>query len=182
MIALSIIAILLLGLVGLYIHDRTQTTHTILRNYPILGYFRYFAETMGEYMRQYQYLPDWAERPFNRLERAWVYRSAKGVSNLTSFGSENVPSFVFRNAAFPVLDGLAVAMHGQGAGTDHGPIQRRERRPGTEAAEEGQDRDQPDADCVSHTRPPATTAGVCCAMNSVARCTPVIAPSRMVAT
>ena len=104
MIALSILAILLLGLVGLYIHDRVQTTHTILRNYPILGYFRYFAETMGEYMRQYQYLPDWAERPFNRLERAWVYRSAKGVSNLTSFGSENVPSFVFRNAAFPVLD------------------------------------------------------------------------------
>ena len=57
-------------------------------------------------------------------------------------------------------------------------VQRREGRPGTEATEEGQDRDQPDADCVVHTRPPATTAGVCCAMNSVARCTPVMAPSR----
>ena len=105
MIATTIIVLLLLAaLAALSVHDRRQTQHTILRNYPIVGYFRYFAETMGDYMRQYQYLPDWAERPFNRLERAWVYRSAKGVSNLRSFGSENVPAFVFRNAAFPVLD------------------------------------------------------------------------------
>ena len=82
MIASGIIALMLAGLILLYLHDRRQTAHTILRNFPVVGYFRYFAETLGEYMRQYQYLPDWAERPFNRLERAWVYRSAKGVSNL----------------------------------------------------------------------------------------------------
>jgi glutamate synthase domain-containing protein 2 len=93
-----------LGLCAVYIHDTRQTQHTILRNFPVIGHVRYFAETWGEYMRQYQYLPDWSERPFNRLERSWVYRSAKGVSNLVSFGSENVPSFIFRNAAFPVLD------------------------------------------------------------------------------
>jgi glutamate synthase domain-containing protein 2 len=105
MVAITIVALLLLSaLTALYIHDKRQTRHTILRNYPVIGYFRYFAETLGDYMRQYQYLPDWAERPFNRLERAWVYRSAKGISNLRSFGSENVPSFVFRNAAFAVLD------------------------------------------------------------------------------
>jgi glutamate synthase domain-containing protein 2 len=92
------------GLFAVYIHDKRQTNHTILRNFPVIGHIRYFAETWGEYMRQYQYLPDWSERPFNRLERSWVYRSAKGVSNLISFGSENLPSFVFRNAAFPVLD------------------------------------------------------------------------------
>jgi glutamate synthase domain-containing protein 2 len=100
LIALGLIA----GLIAVYVHDTTQHQHTILRNYPVIGHVRYFAETWGEYMRQYQYLPDWAERPFNRLERAWVYRSAKGVSNLISFGSENIPSFIFRNAAFPVLD------------------------------------------------------------------------------
>jgi glutamate synthase domain-containing protein 2 len=104
MITLVFLGSLILALAGLYVHDRHQTKHTILRNYPIVGYIGYFAETLGEYMRQYQYLPDWSERPFNRLERAWVYRSAKGVSNLRSFGSENVPAFVFRNAAFPVLD------------------------------------------------------------------------------
>ena len=105
MIATAIVfALLAAGLAALYVHDRRQTQHSILRNFPVLGRVRYFAETWGEYMRQYHYLPDWAERPFNRLERSWVYRSAKGVSNLVSFGSENVPAFVFRNAPFPVLE------------------------------------------------------------------------------
>ncbi len=72
-------------------------------------------------MRQYQYLPDWPERPFNRLERGWVYRSAKGVSNLRSFGSENVPSFVFRNAAFPVLDEEKHLWPGKQIGVTDGP-------------------------------------------------------------
>jgi glutamate synthase domain-containing protein 2 len=119
MLAVLIVAVALLGLAGLYVHDRRQTRHTILRNYPIIGYFRYFAETLGEYMRQYQYLPDWSERPFNRLDRAWVYRSAKGVSNLRSFGSENVPAFVFRNAAFPVLDEEKRAYPGKQIGTPY---------------------------------------------------------------
>ena len=120
MIALAMLAVVLLALAGLYIHDKRQTAHTILRNYPIIGYFRYFAETLGEYMRQYQYLPDWAERPFNRLERGWVYRSAKGVSNLRSFGSENVPAFVFRNAAFPVLDEEKRSYPGKQIGVSEG--------------------------------------------------------------
>jgi glutamate synthase domain-containing protein 2 len=121
MIAGAIVALLLASLIVLYVHDRRQTAHTILRNYPVVGYVRYFAETLGEYMRQYQYLPDWAERPFNRLERAWVYRSAKGVSNLRSFGSENVPAFVFRNAAFPVLDEEKKPWPGLQIGTAEGP-------------------------------------------------------------
>ena len=121
MLAVFIIVLIAGGLTALYIHDRRQTAHTILRNYPIVGYVRYFAETLGEYMRQYQYLPDWAERPFNRLERSWVYRSAKGVSNLMSFGSENVPAFVFRNAAFPILDEEKRAWPGKQIGIAEGP-------------------------------------------------------------
>ena len=121
MLAVFIIVLIAGGLTALYIHDRRQTAHTILRNYPIVGYVRYFAETLGEYMRQYQYLPDWAERPFNRLERSWVYRSAKGVSNLMSFGSENVPSFVFRNAAFPILDEEKRPWPGKQIGITEGP-------------------------------------------------------------
>jgi hypothetical protein len=121
MFALVFLAVVLLALTALYVHDRRQTAHTILRNYPVIGYFRYFAETLGEYMRQYQYLPDWAERPFNGLERGWVYRSAKGVSNLRSLGSENVPAFVFRNAAFPVLDEEKRPYPGKQIGLRHGP-------------------------------------------------------------
>lgn len=114
-------AIVILALVLLYLHDTSQTKHTILRNYPVIGHVRYFAETWGEYMRQYQYLPDWSERPFNRLERSWVYRSAKGISNLISFGSENVPSFVFRNAAFPTLEEDKKSFPGKQIGISEGP-------------------------------------------------------------
>lgn len=118
-----IIILLLLGLAvgAVYLHDIRQTKHTILRNYPVVGHFRYFAETWGEYMRQYQYLPDWAERPFNRLERSWIYRSAKGVSNLVSFGSETAPAFAFRNAPFPILDEEKQTYPGKTIGITEGP-------------------------------------------------------------
>jgi glutamate synthase domain-containing protein 2 len=116
----ALLSLCLAGVAALYVRDRRQTQHTILRNYPVIGHFRYVAETWGEYMRQYQYLPDWLERPFNRLERAWIYRSAKGVSNLVSFGSETVPSFVFRNAAFPILDEERSAYPGMQIGVSEG--------------------------------------------------------------
>ncbi|MDF2120036.1 FMN-binding glutamate synthase family protein [Roseiarcaceae bacterium H3SJ34-1] len=106
---------------AIYIHDVRQTQHTILRNYPVIGHVRYFAETWGEYMRQYQYLPDWAERPFNRLERSWIYRSAKGVPNLISFGSSATPSFAFRNASFPLLDEDRRSFPGKQIGIAEGP-------------------------------------------------------------
>jgi glutamate synthase domain-containing protein 2 len=99
-----LLLILLAAIAAVYVHDRRQSQHAILRNFPVIGHFRYFSESFGEYMRQYQYLPDWVERPFNRLERAWIYRTAKGISNLVSFGSETAPNFAFRPAAFPVLD------------------------------------------------------------------------------
>lgn len=121
LIAFAILAVIfLVGVAALYIHDVTQTQRTILRNFPVVGHFRYFAETWGEYMRQYQYLPDWVERPFNRLERSWIYRSAKGVSNLISFGSEATPAFAFRNAAFPVLEEDRISFPGKTIGIREG--------------------------------------------------------------
>ena len=117
-ILLIVVACLILGV---FIHDIRQTNHAILRNFPVIGHFRYFAETWGEYMRQYQYLPDWSERPFNRLERSWIYRSAKGVTNLISFGSSATPSFAFRNAAFPVLEEDRRSYPGKMIGIAEGP-------------------------------------------------------------
>ena len=116
-----IVIFLLLFAAGVYVHDVRQREHTILRNYPVVGHIRYFAEQWGEYMRQYHYLPDWEERPFNRLERSWVYRSAKGVSNLISFGSSVTPLFAFRNAAFPVLDEDKQSFAGKQIGIAEGP-------------------------------------------------------------
>lgn len=106
---------------ALYLHDRLQRRHAILRNYPVIGHFRYVAETLGPALRQYAFLPDWTERPFNRLERSWVYRSAKGISNLVSFGSETVPDFVFRPAAFPILHEEEARHPGKLIGIASGP-------------------------------------------------------------
>ena len=109
------------GFAGLWVHDRYQRRRAVLRNYPVFGRFRFVAEWSGEFLRQYLYLPNWSERPFNRLQRSWVYRSAKRVSNYVSFGSETNPDFVFRPAAFPALDEETRAWPGVQVGVTEGP-------------------------------------------------------------
>jgi len=41
----------LIAVVGLY--DVLQKEHTILRNFPIIGHFRYLLESIGPEIRQY---------------------------------------------------------------------------------------------------------------------------------
>ncbi len=71
----------------IYLVDKTQTSQTIRRNYPVVGRFRYLFEHLGEFFRQYFFAMDREELPFNRAERSWVYRAAKYISNTTAFGS-----------------------------------------------------------------------------------------------
>ncbi len=93
--------------VVLYIIDRTQTKHAIRRNYPVIGRLRYVAEDLGKYFRQYFFADDRAELPFNRAQRAWVYRAAKGVDTTVPFGStrnlSHVGTKIFVNCPFPQL-------------------------------------------------------------------------------
>lgn len=108
----SLIVIILIGLLSLYIYDRRQKSHIILRNYPIVGHFRYFLEWLGVYLRQYFYSNDREELPFNRAERTWVYRAAKNVDTIIGFGSTRdlkpVGTVFFVDAPFPVLGHDAV--------------------------------------------------------------------------
>lgn len=97
------IALIVAILVAVYIYDRyIQRSHAILHNFPIIGRFRYITEHYGKFMRQYQYTEDWAERPFNRLTRSWIYRKAKGVNANISFGSEVEPTYSFTHSMFPM--------------------------------------------------------------------------------
>ncbi|HTH94831.1 MAG TPA: FMN-binding glutamate synthase family protein [Rhodocyclaceae bacterium] len=99
---------LLLALVYFYVKDITQKQHAILRNYPVIGHLRYFFEQLGEYFRQYFFLGDREEMPFNRATRAWVYRLAKNEGGMLGFGSTydiHAPgSILFVNAPFAVLE------------------------------------------------------------------------------
>ncbi|CAA0108562.1 Glutamate synthase [NADPH] large chain [BD1-7 clade bacterium] len=89
----------------MYLVDRHQSTHTIRRNYPVIGRFRYLFEHIGEFFRQYFFAMDREELPFNRAERAWVYRAAKNVDRTIAFGSSKNQnqkgSYIFLNSAFP---------------------------------------------------------------------------------
>ncbi len=97
--------ILLIGII--YLVDRTQTTHTLRRNYPVVARFRYWFEHLGTFFRQYFFAMDREELPFNRAERSWVYRAAKQVDTTIPFGSTrqlNSPGDpIFLHSPFPIL-------------------------------------------------------------------------------
>ncbi|MGB7991503.1 MAG: FMN-binding glutamate synthase family protein [Candidatus Methylophosphatis roskildensis] len=104
-----LITLLLLGgLIYWYVQDITQKKHAILRNYPIVGHLRYFFEQLGENFRQYFFLGDREEMPFNRATRGWIYRLAKDEGGVIGFGStydmHQAGALIFVNAPFPVLE------------------------------------------------------------------------------
>ena len=102
-----VIGVGVLCLIFMYIADKMQTTHTIRRNYPVLGRGRYFMEHIGVFFRQYFFANDREEMPFNREQRSYVYRAAKGVDTTLAFGStrslRETGAILFANAAFPSL-------------------------------------------------------------------------------
>ena len=86
-ILVFILGVALLAVIVMYIVDVTQKKHAIRRNFPVIGRFRYVFEKLGEYFRQYFFAMDREEMPFNRAQRSWVYRAAKGLDNTVAFGS-----------------------------------------------------------------------------------------------
>ena len=64
-----------------------QKRHTLLRNFGLLAFLRYFLEGLGPEFRQYLYASDIEEKPFNRTERSDVYKKAKNKYMASSFGS-----------------------------------------------------------------------------------------------
>lgn len=82
------VALLMLNLLNVaYLF--VQRRHTLLRNFGILGQARYFMESIGPELRQYFFANDTEERPFNRAERAEVYRKSRGIDSTGAFGSLN---------------------------------------------------------------------------------------------
>lgn len=115
-IVLGLLALVFLGLllwvVVAYRVDVRQTRHTVRRNFPVLGRFRYSLEHLGEFFRQYFFAMDREEMPFNRAERTWVYRAAKKLNTTIAFGSTrrlDIPgTILFVNSPFPALEQDAV--------------------------------------------------------------------------
>ncbi|MCW2924290.1 MAG: Ferredoxin-dependent glutamate synthase [Thermoleophilia bacterium] len=98
------VIVLLLLLVAL--HDVLQKRHSITRNFPIIGHFRFWIEKVGPELRQYIVTANDEERPFTRDERRWIYASSKGENRYFGFGTDNdlerTPGYIIlRHSAFP---------------------------------------------------------------------------------
>ena len=65
-----------------------QRAHTISHNFPVVGHLRYWLESIGPEMRQYFVANNREELPFNRIERGWIYASAKKENNYEGFGTD----------------------------------------------------------------------------------------------
>lgn len=70
------------------IYNMTQTKHAILRNFPVLGYFRYFFEEISPEMQQYFIERETDGKPFPRHQRSAAYRRAKNLSDTVPFGTQ----------------------------------------------------------------------------------------------
>lgn len=104
-----LIILVVIGLALWVAYDVTQRHHAILRNFPIIGHFRYWLEAVGPELRQYIVTDNNEERPFSRDQRRWVYASSKKQNNYFGFGTDNElelsPSYlIIKHAAFPLHD------------------------------------------------------------------------------
>jgi glutamate synthase domain-containing protein 2 len=75
------------ALTAIGLRDLTQPSHSILRNYPVIGHMRFLFEGMRPEIRQYLIESDQDELPFSRDERSLVYQRAKGVEDKRPFGT-----------------------------------------------------------------------------------------------
>jgi len=81
--------ILTLPISILGIYDVIQTKHIILRNYPVLGHFRYLLESIRPEIQQY-FIERYDDgRPFSREQRSVVYQRAKKQLDTVPFGTQH---------------------------------------------------------------------------------------------
>lgn len=82
------IPVILTAIYALGVYNAYQTKHAILRNFPVLGYFRYFFEEISPEMQQYFIERETDGKPFPRHQRSAVYRRAKNISDTVAFGTQ----------------------------------------------------------------------------------------------
>ncbi|MEJ8473944.1 FMN-binding glutamate synthase family protein [Roseibium algae] len=80
------LAFTFLAVVGTW--DIIQRRHSVLRNYPVVGHFRYMFESIRPEMRQYFFESNLDGAPFSREVRSLVYDRAKNIEGNKPFGTE----------------------------------------------------------------------------------------------
>lgn len=83
MSAWLVVPVVLLGF-----YDMTQVRHTVRRNFPVIGHFRYLLEAVRPEINQYFVESNVDGQPFSREQRSLVYQRAKKVLDTLPFGTQ----------------------------------------------------------------------------------------------
>lgn len=92
-------------MVFLYLRDKFQAQHSILKTHPVLGRMRYIFEMIGPEMRQYWFLNDKAGKPVDRDTQETIAKAGKYANTVIGFGSKKdfaITDFYLNNSMFPL--------------------------------------------------------------------------------
>lgn len=79
--------ILVIPYIAIGIYD-LNSTHNVLRLYPVIGHLRYMFEFIRPEIQQYFVNTNLSGRPYNREQRDLIYRRAKKVRDTMPFGTQ----------------------------------------------------------------------------------------------
>ncbi len=103
---------LIIILIYLFIKDKYQNQHSILKTHPVLGRLRYIFEMIGPEFRQYWFLNDKEGKPVDRDTQEAIAKAGKYANTVIGFGSKkdfSQTSFYLTNSMFPLnVDELSV--------------------------------------------------------------------------
>lgn len=77
---------LIIVVLGFY--DMSQTKHSIMRTFPVLGRLRYWMEDLRPKIYQYFVESDTDGRPIDRIDRSTIYQRAKLETDTMPFGTQ----------------------------------------------------------------------------------------------
>src|SRR5690625_7954455 len=72
-------------LVYLFIKDKYQNQHSILKTHPVLGRLRYIFEMIGHEFRQYWFLNDKEVKPVDRDTQATIEKTRQTENKVFGF-------------------------------------------------------------------------------------------------
>ena len=86
--SLGVLFVIAVALTILAAYDLIQRSHSVLRNYPVTGHFRWLFESVRPHIRQYLIEGDNERTPFSRSQRSLVYARAKNEGSERAFGTQ----------------------------------------------------------------------------------------------
>src|SRR5699024_492633 len=95
---------LIVWIIYIFIKDKYQNQHSILKTHPVLGRLRYIFEMIGPEFRQYWFLNDKEGKPVDRDTAETIAKAGKYANTVIGFGSKkdfSKTDFYLTNSMFP---------------------------------------------------------------------------------